>query len=280
MIASRIASINRQFEQNADATTDAGLNAQMAQSLEELSQYADVSVLKQDNGTVMVYSGQSLIVSGEHTLPLQWATGAGQRVLQDSQGNDVSQTLSSGSLVELLDQATNVQPALESEVNQLAESFAAAVNSALGSGVDQSGSAPTQDLFRYDTTAGAARTLAVNSLKPADLALADPTAPGGNAVAVRVANLQQAALAGGATLSQFYANVAARVGQSLANAQNDQSTAESLTSQARSLRSDEQSVSLNQEAINLLQYQRSYDATSQFIKTINQLTEDVVNLLR
>jgi flagellar hook-associated protein FlgK len=32
--------------------------------------------------------------------------------------------------------------------------------------------------------------------------------------------------------------------------------------------------------MNLLEYQRSYDATSQFIKVINELTQDVVNLLQ
>jgi flagellar hook-associated protein 1 FlgK len=278
-IAARIASINKQYEQNADATTDPGLNAQMSQSLQELAQYADVTVLKQDNGTVMVNVGQSLLVSGDRSMPLQWASGASQRVLEDSQGNDMSTSLRSGSLSELLNQADSVEPGMESNLNQLAQSFATAVNGTLQTGVDESNNAPTQDLFSFDAVAGAAATIAVNSLQPADLALADPTAPGGNAVAVKVANLQQTALVGGATLTQFYGNVAAQVGQSLSNAENDQTTAESLTSQAETLRSDIQGVSLDKEAMNLLEYQRSYDATSQFVKVINQLTQDVIGLL-
>jgi flagellar hook-associated protein 1 FlgK len=278
-IAARIASINKQFEQNADATTDPGLNAQMSQSLQELSQYADVTVLKQDNGTVMVNVGQSLLVSGDQSMPLQWASGAGQRVLEDSAGNDMSTSLQSGSLSELLNQANNVEPAMESNLNQLAQSFATAVNSTLQTGVDESNNAPAQDLFSFDPVAGAAATITTNSLQPADLALADPTAPGGNAVAVKVVNLQQAVLVGGATLTQFYGNLAAQVGQSLSNAQNDQTTAESLTSQAETLRSNIQGVSLDEEAMNLLEYQRSYDATSQFVKVINQLTQDVIGLL-
>lgn len=278
-IAARIASINKQFEQNADATTDPGLNAQMSQSLQELAQYADVTVLKQDNGTVMVNVGQSLLVSGDQSRPLQWASGAGQRVLEDSAGNDMSTSLQSGSLSELLNQANNVEPAMESNLNQLAQSFATAVNSTLQTGVDESNNAPAQDLFSFDPVAGAAATIATNSLQPAGLALADPTAPGGNAVAVKVVNLQQAVLVGGATLTQFYGNLAAQVGQSLSNAQNDQTTAESLTSQAETLRSNIQGVSLDEEAMNLLEYQRSYDATSQFVKVINQLTQDVIGLL-
>ena len=279
-IAARIASINRQFEQNAEATANPGLNAQMSQSLDELSQYADVTVLKQDNGTVMVSVGQSLLVSGDRSLPLQWASGAGQRVLEDSQGNDMRHSLRSGSLSELLNQANNVEPAMESNLNQMALAFATAVNGALQTGVDESNNAPAQDLFGFDPVAGAAATITVNPLQAADLALADPTAPGGNAIAVKVANLRQSALAGGATLTQFYGNMAAQVGKSLSNAENDQTTAESLTSQAQTLRSDIQGVSLDQEAVNLLEYQRSYDATSQFVKVINQMTQDVIGLLQ
>jgi|GEM_PF-2062653 len=278
-IAARIASINKQYEQNATATTDPGLNAQMAQALQDLSQYADVTVLTQDNGTVTVNVGQSLLVSGDRAKPLQWVSGAGQRVLEDAQGNDMSTSLRSGSLSELLDQANNVEPEMEANLNQMAQSFATAVNGALQTGVDESNNAPSQDLFSFDATAGAAATIAVNALQPADLALADPSAPGGNAIATQIVNLQKSSLIGGATLTQFYGNVAAQVGQSLSNAQNDQTTAESLTTQAETMRSDLQSVSLNEEAINLLEYQRGYDAMSQFVKVINQLTQDVIGLL-
>jgi flagellar hook-associated protein 1 FlgK len=173
-----------------------------------------------------------------------------------------------------------VEPALASDLNQMAQSFATAVNTALASGVDQSGNSPAQGLFSFDPAAGAAKTIAVTSLQPSELALADPTAPGGNAVAVDVVNLQKASLVGGATLTQYYGNIAARVGQSLSNAKSDQTMAESLTAQAQSLRSDMQGVSLDQEAMNLLELQRGYDATSQLVKVINQLTEDVINLLQ
>lgn len=281
-IAGRIVSINKQYAQNSNATADPGLNAQMAQSLQQLSQYVDLTVLKQDNGTLMVYAGQSLLVAGNEAMPLKFVSGAGQRVLEDSQGNDISTTLRSGSLSALLDQAQNVEPSLEANLNQMAQSFATAVNTTLQTGVDQSNppAAPVQDLFSFDPVAGAAKTITRNPLLPSELALADPTAPGGNGVAVQVANLQKAALVGGATLTQFYGGMAAQLGQSLSDAKNDQSTAESLTAQAQSLRSDLQGVSLDQEAMNLLEFQRAYDAASQFIKVINQLTQDVINLLQ
>jgi flagellar hook-associated protein 1 FlgK len=290
-LAARIVSINKQYEQNFDAATDPGLNAQMAQSLEQLSQYADLTTLKQDNGTVMVYAGQALLVNGDKAMPLKYAFGSG--VLQDAQGNDVSATLRSGSLVSLLDQTKNVEPTLETNLNLMAQSFADKVNGTLQTGVDQAGNVPITGLFSYTPATVpappatpvypapyAAATISVNPLQPAELALADPSAPGGNAVAVQVANIQKTALVGGATLTQFYGNLAAQLGQSLSNAKNDQTTAESLTAQSQSLRSDLQGVSLDQEAINLLEFQRSYDVTSQFVKVITELTQDLLTMLQ
>lgn len=282
-IAARIVAINKQYQQNINASNDPGLNAQMAQSLEELSQYVDLTVLKQDNGTISVSVGQSLLVSGNHVLPLQWVSGPGHRILQDSQGNDMSGSLRSGSVAELLDHANNVQPAMEANLNQLAQTFATAVNATLRTGVDQAGVAPTttaQDLFTFDPVAGAAKTIAINPLKTTELALADPAAPGGNAIAVQIANLQQTGLIGGATLSQFYGNLAADLGQQLSTAKQDQTTDESLTTQAESLRNDIQGVSLDQEAIHLLEFQRSFDAASQFVKVLNQLSQDLIGMLQ
>ncbi len=279
-LADTIVSINKQFSKNINSLDDPGLNAQMAQSLDQLSQYVDLTVLKQDNGTLMLYAGQSLIVSGNQSLPLRFVAGPGHRLVEDSLGVDVSTTLRSGSLSALLDQEQNVEPSLEASLNQMAQGFATAVNTALQSGVDQSNSAPAQDLFSFDPVAGAAKTLTRNVLLPSELALADPTAPGGNAIAVQVANLRNAALVGGSTLTQFYGNTAAELGQNLSDAKNDQTTAQGLTAQAQSMRNDLQGVSLDQEAINLLQFQRVYDATSQFIKVMNELTQDVMNLLK
>jgi flagellar hook-associated protein 1 FlgK len=252
----------------------------MYSALQQLAQYGNISTLKEQDGTISVTIGQSALVYGSQAMPLQWVSGSGNMMLEDSQGNDLSSTLTSGSLSELLNQETQVIPNTESNLNQLAQTFATAVNNTLSTGVDTTNSPPTQNLFNFDPVAGVAGTLSVNALQPGDLALADPTAPGGNAIAVAVANLQQATLISGQTLTNYYGDQASQVGQMLSNAQSDESTAQSLTAQAVSMRSDAQSVSLDEEAVNLLQYQRSYDATSQFVKVIDQLTQDVIGMVQ
>ena len=275
-LAQQIATINQQVEHNASAASDPGLSARMSQALERLSQYVDVTATNEDNGTVSVSVGQATLVSGDKARPLQLVPKSGQMVLQDSQGNDIAQQLSSGSLQAALNMADHVLPGMAANINQLAQSFATAVNGALAGGVDQTNNPPAQDLFSFNAANGAAATLTVNSLTPAQLALAAPTAPGGNAVAVQIANLQNARLINGQTLSQYYGSLASQVGGMVSNAQNDQTTAENLTAQAQSARQKLQGVSLDEEAMNLLEFQRGYEAMSQFVKAVNEMTQELI----
>jgi flagellar hook-associated protein 1 FlgK len=278
-IAQQIASINQQVADNSSAATDPGLSAQMSTALEQLSSYANVSVLKQEDGTVSVNIGQSLLVSGTQALPLQWVPGQGQETLEDAQGNPVASTIQSGSLTASIDMLGSTIPSAVASIDQMAQTFADAVNNALNNGVDETGAVPAQNLFSYDAAAGAAGTLAVNSLQPSDLALADASAPGGDAIAAQIAGLQSTNLIGNQTLSQYYGSQAAQIGQLSSNAQADESTANALVSQAQSARSDIQGVSLDDEAMYLLQYQRAYSATSQLVQSIDQLTEDLMTMM-
>jgi len=86
-IAQQIASINQQIEENAGAAADPGLSANMSQALEQLSQYADVSAVKQDNGTVNVSVGQASLVRRGHRA----AAAIGPRRRPDGPGGQSGQ---------------------------------------------------------------------------------------------------------------------------------------------------------------------------------------------
>jgi len=181
-IAQQIASINQQIEENAGAAADPGLSANMSQALGTAFAVCRCERCQQDNGTVNVSVGQASLVSGDTALPLQLVPGAGQMVLEDSQGNDVSQGLQSGSLKAILNMTSSVMPATVASLNQLAQSFATAVNGALEGGVDQTGipqgNLQAQDLFTFSAANGAAATISVNPLTTSQLALAAPAAAG------------------------------------------------------------------------------------------------------
>ena len=282
-LAQQVANLNHQVMQNIGAAADPGVSARISDTLEQLAQYGNLNVMRMDDGTVSVYVGQSQVVDQDRLMALQWVSGPGGQVLQDSQGGDVASSLTAGSLHASMQQLQQALPTLEDNLNQLAASFAAQVNSALNGGVDQNAQGPGKDLFAYDPVAGAARTIAVGAgLQAADLALADPSAPGGAAVARKVAAIATDATVaglGGATLTQFYAALASQAGHLSANAQADQATAQSITAQARSMRESAQGVSLDEEAVHMIEFQRGYDATSKLVTAINEMLQTLLSSL-
>jgi flagellar hook-associated protein 1 FlgK len=154
------------------------------------------------------------------------------------------------------------------------------VNGTLAGGVDLDGNAPVRDLFTYDSTLGVARTLGTNALDPPELALADPTAPGGNANALRLAALAQVKTIGGYSFTEYYGSIAASVGRDLEGAREAQSAQSDLASQARQLRDDLQKVSLDEEAVMLIQYQRSFEASARLVTALDEMTQVVFDMIR
>jgi flagellar hook-associated protein 1 FlgK len=92
--------------------------------------------------------------------------------------------------------------------------------------------------------------------------------------------VQDADKINGLSYSQFYGQLAGRVGTALNDATNYQSVQQSLLAQSKDLRQQYQGVSLDEEATILMQFQRAYQATSKFLTTLDQLTELAINILQ
>lgn len=112
-----------------------------------------------------------------------------------------------------------------------------------------------------------------------ELPAADPGSPGGNTVAVAVAELAQEKVIDGYTFTQFYATQAADVGRLVTEGQEAAGVTQQLVSQARQFREQVQSVNLDEEAVLLMQYQRAYEAAAQMIRVLDEMTQTVLGLI-
>src|SRR5260370_23747093 len=93
-LAGQIAQINLQRMHNSANAIDAGVDATLHSTLEELSQYADFKALQQPDGTVSVYlGGQTPLVMGDTTLTLQTDFSAPQTTIRDSNGKDITKII-------------------------------------------------------------------------------------------------------------------------------------------------------------------------------------------
>jgi len=171
-------------------------------------------------------------------------------------------------------------PSYVADLNRLAESFADRVNGILAAGVDVNGDTPAVDLFTFDAANGSALTLAVTEMTPEQIAAALPEAPGGNSNSLNLAALATSGEIDGFTFTEFYGRLGSRVGQGLANARREERSQSLLLSQAQNLRSQVSAVSLDEEAAALIEFQRSYQASAQLFRVLNEMTEVVFTLLR
>jgi flagellar hook-associated protein 1 len=241
----------------------------------------NTTVLYAEDGSANVYiGGQSLLVIGERQYPLTADIAGHQSRVLGSDGSDISGQIGGGRLESLLELNNTVFPAHQADLDRLAEAVADGVNGVLAGGVDLNGQAPSRNLFAYNVGLGSARTLQTNDLAPAELALAAPAAPGGNAGSLQLEALFRGKNIDGITYSQFYGNMAAEAGRQVTGARQSLAGQEQLTAQAREMRDELQKVNLDEEAIVLLEFQRAYQAAAQLIQTINEMTETMVNMIR
>jgi flagellar hook-associated protein 1 len=284
---------------------DAGLDARVHATLEELSGLVNFTVLQQADGTMTVLAGgMAPLLVGNRQYPLSiefaqpadpaWPDGPAPVRVLDAGGADITARLTAGKLGGALDVRNRALPGLigdsnqAGDLNRLAMAVAGRVNSLLAAGHTAEGVPGEEELFRFDALnhTAAARTLAVNpAFRPEMLAAVDPGPPYvSNGTALKLAGLAQPQDAAdkidGAGFMQFYAGMAAGVGRHTAEARQGAQLQTEAVAQARAMRAELSGVSLDQEAMLMVEYQRAYQAAAHMISVLNELTGIAVNLLR
>ena len=264
---------------------DPSLDAAIHSTLEDLSQYVDVTALNQDDGSVNVLlNGETALLVGDRQYSLQFQMAQPSdpapaysssrplaRILAPD-GTDITTHSTSGQLGSLLDFRNRILPTYIGDayqpgsLNQMAQTFADNVNALLPAG------AP---LFTYDASnpTATAQTFAVDPATTA--ASLDANDPGPPAVANGIP-LKLSAM----TPPTDYGDMAARAGTALNDAKNQVEVQQWTVAQAKQLREQVSGVSLDEEATILVQFQRAYEATSKMISVLDQLTQEAINLIR
>jgi flagellar hook-associated protein 1 len=296
-------------EARSGSQGDAGLDARMHNTLDELSQLADVSAVRQEDGSFTVLlGGQILLVTGDRQYnlssdlaqpqepPPAYDNGPPYARVADSGGQDITGKVTGGKLGALLDIRNRAIPEIlgdayqAGDLNRLAKEMADRVNTILRSGNVSDGPPAVAGtaLFSYDTgnDTAAAETLAVDSQASSGaLAAIDPGPPyAANGIALRLAALgDPTAVADeidGDSYTRFYARIASRVGAELSSAREDKAARGDDAAQAKDVRQQVSGVSLDEEAALLIEFQRAYQATAKMIAVLDELTQDTLNILR
>jgi flagellar hook-associated protein 1 len=300
--AAAIQSYNQNIARNSQP--NAGLSAQLENSLENLSGLANIQVLNGVGGQVTVLiGGQTALVEGTQVNAIQagnnTASNAGNPTsaplisIEDSNGNDITSQITAGSLAGLLSVRNNLLPSLigggqqVGGLNTLAQGLADSVNNLLAQG-STTNTPPYQagsPLFTYNaaTPSGIAATLALApGMTGSQLAAASPGPPFvANGVANTLAGLDSSSPGpvDGQGFTQYFSSLTATVGNAV-NSANTNATAQSqLVAQAKSMQQQVSGVSLDEEATRLVQLQSSYDAASKVVTVIDDTLQSLMTMI-
>jgi flagellar hook-associated protein 1 FlgK len=261
VLTGQIATLNNQISQlqgtNQDAST---LVDQRDVLIGQLSGLIDVSSFQSDNSlTLTTSNGTPLVVGGQSYALSTQANAAG---LQDvySQGTDITSDLTSGDLAGVIQARDQTIPGLQSNLDTLAAGLANALNTANQAGYDLNGNP------------GAAADMAVAITDPSLIAASsDPTAPGSNGNVAVLTGVQNQAVAGGETPTNYYSNIVFAVGNDVSNSSAELTSAQSILNQLQDQRGAISGVSLNEEAANMVQFQNAFNAAAEVVTTINDM---------
>jgi len=280
-IIDKIAGINQQNVTNSIGGQDAGVDAQIYSSLEDLAGSINAQVIQASDGTFNLYLGtQTPLVVGTKSFHLTADFSGGKTTIRDTTGADVTSQISSGALAAQLQNKNTTLPGYLNSLNTLAKSFADQINQALAQGVDKNGQTPTTNLFSYNSAADAASTINVTNITPDQIAAASATAPGGGGNAIAISQLATAPLVGAATATQAYGNIGAQVGNDVNSAKDDSTRYQDQVTQAQSQRQLASGVSYDEEAAKLLQFQQAYQAVGKLVSVLDTLTQSVLDMVQ
>ena len=282
-LTAQIAGVDEQIANLQNAHQDAGMLIDKQTNLiRQLSALVDVSVIPTDNGGItLATSNGTTLVSGSQNFSFSTQLGSDglQHIMAGTQ--DITGTLTGGSLAGLIQIRDQEIPSLGSSLDQLAAGLANALNTANRAGFDLNGIAGV-DLFVPPPVSGvgAAATLRVSITDPALIAASSDDASGGNGNVAVLAAVHDQVVANGQTPLDFYSNIIFHVGNVTANTSADVDASNLILQQLQDQRGSISGVSLDEEAANIIQFQTAYQAAARVVSTVNTLLDVAVNLGR
>jgi flagellar hook-associated protein 1 FlgK len=264
------------------------LRDQRQQLLDSLGELVDVSYFETESGALTVMTRQgALLAVGNESYSWSTSTGSDGLLRVQSQGADITAKIESGKLGGLINVRDRYVAGYLATLDDMAAAIIERVNEQHALGSDMDGLAGGDFFVPFTSTMpgsnlGAARSMSVAITDTDRVAASEAGAgPGSNANARRLGEIQDELLMSGGslTLNQYYAGLVFRIGLDAGTLSDSQQTQEQLLTQLRNQRDALSGVSLDEEAIDLLRYQKAYEANARFIRLVDELTDELMQLI-
>lgn len=248
--------------------------------VDQVSKLANVKVLEQDTGSITLFLGGRTIVDDGNTIPLETryvSNGTTMVVDVTWSVDDASANITEGEIAGLIGIRDEIIPGILGELDQFASTLIDAVNAIHSGGYGYDGSTGL-DFF----TGTGAYDIAVNDeivLNAEKVAASEVAEPGGNGIALAIANLVDQDLAAlGTDLDSFYSKMINNVGTESRSASMMRENAEILVANLEERKESVSGVSLEEETADLIRFQRAYESAAHFMSVIDEMIETLIDM--
>ncbi|MEH7308905.1 flagellar hook-associated protein FlgK [Neobacillus drentensis] len=265
--------------------------------IDQLSKLVEVKVSppNKDTGVVDISVGGVTLVSGENVNKLTVDTSNGMVDPASIKIGDTQVTLTSGELLGRIESygilggaSKSTIPSMKDKINNLAMTFANAVNSVHQSGMNLdniNGVSTNKVPFFVGTSANdlAVNPEIMNSLNLIAAAQEESTgqsSTGNGSNAQAIANIKFTALTfpgTNTTADDYYRNIIGQLGIDSQEAQRMQSNSEVIIQQVDNRRQSVSGVSLDEEMANMIKFQQAYNASARMVTVMDQCLDKIIN---
>lgn len=249
-------------------------------AIAELSGLIPVQTYQQPDGMMTVYSGERLLVPGAQSIPIPRTYDPSTMTISDGQ---LTTQVTSGKLAGLMQTLQNVNT-YQARLDTMANEMRTQVNQLHRSGQTTSGSTGI-DFFNTSDPMTGAVDFALSSAvlaDPANIISGSTGAAGDGGIALTLSRMREGTMAGlgGKSFSGFYTELVSQIGRDASYYASSLDSQSAVLTQIEQQRQSEVGVNLDDEMTQMMQYQRSYQAAARALTVMDQVTEDLVNLLR
>ncbi len=267
------------FGANAQGAAD--LLDQRDRLLDRLSHLANVQVVENDAGQVMLSLDGKVFLEKTNATELR-GTRSDTSLTQLSWSDaDRLVTINNGSLGALMDLRDNVIGKYSTKLDELAVDIANGVNEVHATGYGLNGH--TGLSFFASTVTGAA-DMRIDSQIAADsrkIAASSNAQQGNGDIALAISQLQQENKAANSTMTfaNFYGGMIGEIGSLMQEATSFSQGQSLMVQQLENQRESEMGVSLDEEMTNLIKYQRAYQATAKLVSMADEMAQTILNMV-
>jgi flagellar hook-associated protein 1 FlgK len=259
------------------------------QLVKEVADRVGARVVESDSGGITLFGAGTVLYQGGRAAQLHVTvdTNGLLKVEADRNGNmlDVTNGIQSGTLAGVRQARDFDVAGLQNKLDAFAKDLGDTLNAVHVAGFSLDGSTGHNLFTSSATIKGAAHAMALDPAlvgHPELLAAASSATdvPGGNDVAVKLAELARGPIAGGSTVSERYATIASTVGVLVTSTASEEAMRQDTVATATALRESTSGVSTDEEMIHLQQFQRAFEASTRVLSTLNALFDSVLNIIR